>query len=147
MNPKKSLSMIQLLTLGLLVCFLWAGVANAAPIYRGKFTLSSAVRWGQTVINAGEYRLRFQDVGARTFAVIQDAKSGKDVAMLPAKSVGEAQGGSALLIAYDGNQPVVQSLRLAELGQAFTYELPRIHGTKGVEEAHRTQTLPIVAMK
>ena len=30
MKPKKSCSMIQLLTLGLLVCFLGAGVANAA---------------------------------------------------------------------------------------------------------------------
>jgi hypothetical protein len=146
-NLKKSLSTLQFFALGLLVFFLWSSVAQAAPMYRGKFKLSSAVRWGQTVINPGEYRLRFQDVGARTFAVIQDTKSGNDVAMVPAKSVDDAQGRSALLIADYGNQQVVQSLRLAELGQLFTYELPRIHGTTGVEEAHRTQTLPIVAMQ
>jgi hypothetical protein len=147
MNLKKNLSTVHLLTLCLIISLLCAGMAQAAPLYRGKFTLPYAVRWGKTVLPAGEYRLRFEDVRTRAFVVIQEAKSGKDVAMLPAKSVSDVQGVSALLIADDGNQPVVQSLRLAELGQAFTYEPPRIHGTKGVEEAHRTQTLPIVAMK
>jgi hypothetical protein len=147
MKLEKSFSTVQLLTLALLASLLWAGVAQAAPIYRGKFTLTFAVRWGQAVIPAGDYQLRFEDVGTRAFAVIQDAKSGQDVAMVSSMSVGAAQGGSALLIAYEGNQRVVRSLRLAELGQAFTYEPAPIHGAKGVEEAQTIRALPIAAMK
>jgi hypothetical protein len=67
MNLKKNLSTFQLLALGLLVSFLWAGVANAAPLYRGRFSLPYEVRWGQAVLPAGEYLLRFEDVQTRVF--------------------------------------------------------------------------------
>jgi hypothetical protein len=145
MNPKRSISTVQLLTLGLLISVFWLGVAQAAPLYRGKFTLPYSVRWGQTVLPAGEYQLRFQDVQSRVFAVIQDAKTHKDVAFVPAMVAGEAQGGSVLLIVGEGNQRVVHSLRLAELRVAFTYEPTPAHGTKGVEEARTVQALPITA--
>jgi len=101
MNLKKNLSTLQLLTLGLLVCFLWVGVANAAPLYRGRFSLPHQVRWGQAVLPAGEYLLKFADVQTRVFVVIQDAKSGKDVAYLTPVTKSEARGTSALLIAND----------------------------------------------
>src|SRR6201984_1039276 len=103
MNPKKSLSTIQLLTLGLLVSFLWAGAANAAPLYRGRFTLPYEVRWGQAVLPAGDYLLRFVDVQTRVFVVIQDANNGKDVAYLAPVTNTEAQGTSALLLADEGD--------------------------------------------
>jgi hypothetical protein len=147
MNPKKSFSMIQLLTLGLLASFLWAGVANAAPLYRGRFSLPYEVRWGQAVLPAGEYLLRFVDVQTRVFVVIQDAKSGKEVAYLAPKTKSEAQGKSALLIADKSNQRVVHSLRLAELGEVFIYEPALARGAEDVREAHKAQTLPIVAVK
>jgi hypothetical protein len=44
MKLEKSSSTVHLLTLALLASLLWAGVAQAAPIYRGKFTLTFAVR-------------------------------------------------------------------------------------------------------
>jgi hypothetical protein len=118
MNPKKSLSTIQLLTLGLLVSFLWAGLANAAPLYRGRFTLQYEVRWGQAVLPAGDYLLRFVDVQTRVFVVIQDANNGKDVAYLAPVTKTEAKGTSALLLADEGDQRVVHSLRLGELAES-----------------------------
>jgi hypothetical protein len=59
----------------------------------------------------------------------------------------EIQGTSALLIAYDGDQRVVHSLRLAELNEAFIFEPALARGARDVREAHTMQTLPIVAMK
>ena len=146
MKLKKGLSTVQLLTLGLLITLLCAS-AKAAPLYRGKFTLPYAVRWGQAVLPAGEYQLRFQDVQARVFVVIQDAKSGKEVAYLAPVTNSEIQGTSALLIAYDGDQRVVHSLRLAELDEVFIFEPALARGVGHVGEAHTMQTLPIVAMK
>ena len=147
MNPKKSLSTIQLLTLGLLVSFLWAGAANAAPLYRGRFTLPYEVRWGQAVLPAGDYLLRFVDVQTRVFVVIQDANNGKDVAYLAPVTKTEAKGTSALLLADEGDQRVVHSLRLAELGEVFIYEPTLVRGTRDVREAQTMRTLPVVAMK
>jgi len=147
MKLKKGLSTVHLLTLGLLISLLCASVAQATPLYRGKFTLPYAVRWGQAVLPVGEYQLKFRDVQARVFVVIQDAKSGKEVAYLAPVTNSEIQGTSALLIAYDGDQRVVHSLRLAELDEVFIFELALARGVGGVREARTMQTLPVVAMK
>jgi hypothetical protein len=147
MNLKKNLSTVQLLTLGLLSSFLWAGVANAAPLYRGRFTLPYEVRWGQAALPAGDYLLGFQDIGTRVFVQIWDAKSGKDIAFLAPLGNSEAQGTSALLITDEGNQRIVHSLRLAELGEVFIYEPALARGAKDVREARKMLTLPIMAVK
>ena len=147
MNLKKNPSTLQLLTLGLLISLLCASVAQAAPLYGGKFTLPYAVRWGQHVLPAGEYQLRFRDVQTSVFVVIQDAKSGKDVAYLMPVTKSEARGTSALLIANDGDHRVVHSLRLAELGEVFIFEPALAHGVSDVRQADTMQTLPVVAMK
>ena len=147
MNSNKSTSLVRLLTSGLLISLLWVGVAQAAPVYRGKFTLPYAVRSGQAVLPAGDYQLRFEDVQTRVFVVIQDVNRHEDVAYLPAITVGDAQGESALLIVNEGDQRVVQSLRLSELGVVFTYEPTVVHGMKGVEEAHTMQALPVTEAK
>src|SRR6266403_2393651 len=119
-----------LLTLGILVSFFWAGMAKAAPVYRGQFSLPYEVRWGQAVLPAGEYLLKFEDVTTRVFVVIQDAKSGKNVAYLAPMTTSEGQGTSALLITDDGER--VQSLRVAELGETFIYEPTPVRKTKDV---------------
>jgi hypothetical protein len=147
MKPKKSVSMIQLLTLGLLACLLGAGVANAAPLYRGRFTLPYEVRWGQAVLPAGDYLLGFQDIGTRVFVLIRDAKSGKDIAFLALSGNSDAKGPSALVIVGEGNHRVVHSLRLAGLGEVFTYKPALARGTEDVREASKMQTLPIMAVK
>ena len=147
MKLTKGRSTVQLLTVGLLISLLCASVAQAAPLYRGKFTLPYAVRWGQAVLPAGEYQLKFRDVQARVFVVIQDAKSGKEIAYLAPVTNSEVQGTSALLIADDGDQRVVHSLRLAELDEVFIFEPALAHGVGDVREASTMQTLPVVAMK
>ena len=147
MNRSKSFSTIQLLMLGFLICFLRAGVANAAPLYKGRFTLPYEVRWGQAVLPAGDYLLGFQDIGTRVFVLIRDAKSGKDIAFLAPLGNSDAKGPSALVIVGEGNHRVVHSLRLAELGEVFDYEPTLVRAATEVEEAHTMQTLPVLATK
>ena len=81
----------------------------------------------------------------RVFVVIQDAKSGKNVAYLAPMTTSEGQGTSALLITDDGER--VQSLRVADLGETFIYEPTPVRKTKDVREPHKVQTLPIVSAK
>ena len=99
------------------------------------------------MLPAGDYQLRFEDVQTRLFVVIQDVKRHEDVAFIPAMTVGEGQGTSALLIATEGNQWVVQSLRLSKLGVVFNYEPTLVRGTKGIDEAHTLQALPVTEAK
>jgi hypothetical protein len=54
-------------------------------------------------------------------------------------------GQSALLVANTGNQRVVHSLRLAELGEVFVYDSKAAR--EEVREASQTETVPIIAMK
>jgi len=143
MKLKRNFSTVQIFALGLVVLILCAGVAQAAPAYRGKFTLPYAARWGNVVIPAGEYRLGFRDVANRTFVTIEEAKNGKFLGMVTAISVGDARSENALLIVDEGDQWVVKSLTLGELGMQFTYEPSRMHRRKEIEEAHATQVLAL----
>ncbi len=74
MNHNKSFLTIQFLMLGLIICFLSAGVANAAPLYKGRFRLPNEVRWGHAVLPASDYQLNFEDIGTRAFVLIRQTK-------------------------------------------------------------------------
>jgi hypothetical protein len=145
MNHNKELSTAQLLILGVVLSFVLAAVASAAPAYRGRFSLPYEVRWGQAVLPASEYLLRFVDVGTRVFVMIQDAKSGQDIALVAASSTRDATGPSALLLADDGGQLVVHSLRLHELGITFIYEPALLPSVRQVAAGQATHTLPVLA--
>jgi len=147
MKSQNNCSAVQFATLGLVASLLLVGMALAAPIYRGSFTLPFDASWGSTTLPAGDYLLRFEDVGSRAFLVVKETKSGRDVAFLTPVTTNETTptGQSALLVAKTGNQRVIYSLRLAELGEVFVYDSKAAR--EEVQEASHTQTVPIIAMK
>jgi hypothetical protein len=96
------------------------------------------VPWGQAVLPAGEYVRRVVDVGRCVFVVIRDTKKGKNVAHLPPVMNSEAKDLNALLIANEGDQRIVPSLRLRDLGEVLIYE-PRsclVAETSGKHHRH-----------
>ena len=124
----------------LLTASLFGNAAYAQASYHGKFTLPFAARWGQAVLQPGDYELRFNDDG--TLLVIRDAKSQQTVAF-EATNIRQdsGKGGSALVIGMSGEQRVVRSLRIAELGEAYVYSRP---SAREMEEARHTSAVPIV---
>lgn len=140
-------SRMQTITLSLVILasILCAGVAQAAPAYRGKFTLPYAVRWGNISLPAGDYRFGFEDVGPHAFVVIENAKDRKFLGMVTASAVGDVKSENALVIVDEGNQQVVRSLCLGDLGLEFTYKSTRAHRSKEMEmrEAHATKVVPL----
>src|SRR5215468_11000312 len=116
-------SKATLLAAVLLTAGLFGGTANAQSDFQGKFTLPYAARWGQAVLEPGDYLLTFDHHSTGgTLLVIRDAMSRRPVAFEPTNiredsGVGE----SALIIGTTGEQRVVRSLRIAELGQAYVY--------------------------
>ncbi len=149
MKTNQELIAARLLGLTLAVICLFAGVANAAPIYQGTFTLPNEVRWGKAMLPPGEYSLRV-DVdyrGAMPIVTIT-AKSGKAVAFLLSPDREDSgKGDSALLISVSGNHKVVHSLRLTELGVTFIYDPDLAHGRGRIEEARKTSAVPVTMAK
>jgi hypothetical protein len=80
------------------------------------------------------------DVETGAFVVIRDTKKGKDVAYLAPVMNSEAKDMSALLIANEGDQRIVHSLRLRDLGEVFIYEPALVRGTGDVREAHPSRS-------
>ena len=124
----------------LLTASLFGNAAYAQAGYHGKFTLPYAAQWGKAVLQPGDYELRFNDDG--TLLVIRDAKSQQTVAF-EATNIRQdsGKGGSALVIGMSGEQRVVRSLRIAELGEAYVYSRP---SAREMEEARHTSAVPIV---
>jgi Na+-translocating ferredoxin:NAD+ oxidoreductase RnfG subunit len=123
-------------------CF-FAGAANAQTV-QGTFTLDHAARWGNTVLPAGDYRLNFDPGADPSLAVISDARSGQRVAtVLSAITEDGSKGHTALLIGRRGNQRVIYSFRVAELGESFVYDPALAHG-RGVIEANNTETVRVL---
>src|SRR5215469_11342384 len=102
---------------------LTASLSYAQAGYHGKFTLPFAARWGQAVLQPGDYELSFND--DRTLLEIRDGKSKQTVAFEPTGNRQDSgKGGSVLIIGTSGEQRVVRSLRIAELGEAYVYSRP-----------------------
>jgi|GEM_PF-1113032 len=150
MNARKNLFGKLTAVAALAVAALFAATTmNATPLFQGKFSLPYEVRWGKAILPAGEYRLRVDHVTTNTFVTIEQAKSGKKVAMVLSFIVEDdknTKDGSALLIASKGGQRIVHSLKLAELGEVFIYD-PALARGQGTIEARKTQAVPVVAAK
>ena len=123
----------------LLTAGLFGSTANAQS-FQGKFALPYATQWGKATLQPGDYLLTFN--ADHTLLMIRDAKSQRVVAFEPINDREDCrEGGSALIISATGEQRVVRSLRISELGEAFVYSQA---SAREVEEAHHTRTVPVV---
>jgi hypothetical protein len=139
---KATLFAVVLLAVGLL-----GSRASAQAVPQWKFALAYEVHWGQATLPPGDYLLTFEHLTMRqpTTVVIREAKSFRVVATeLVGNREDSTQGASALLITTQGKLQVVESLRIAELGETFVYERSPARQRK-TEEARRLRTVPALA--
>ena len=104
-----------------LVCLV-PGAANAQNLVSGKFHLKNEVRWGQSVLQPGDYTVTVPTVAPVPLATIADAE-GNNILMVSTMIRGEVKHGeSSLLIVTNGSQRVVYSLNLPQLGVSLIYQ-------------------------
>jgi hypothetical protein len=146
-NIARNTIRVTLLAAALLASALWTGPAKAQAGFQGQFTLSQETRWGQAVLAPGDYELKIVSANVGPLVVIRDAKSLRTVAY-ESLNIREdsSEGASALLIRTRGNEHVVCTLRIAELGESIIYERPTTR-RNAEEEARKTQTIPILVAK
>lgn len=151
LNLTKKATQVTLFAAALLATSLFAGSAHAQSSFQGKFTLQNPVRWGNAVLPAGDYLIRRETIPGLFpgFFVIQNADTGRRVAMESSPIVEDGPKNddrSELLISARGQQRVVYSFYVAELGECFIYDRSLANG-HGVVEANNTEVVPVLVAK
>jgi len=137
---------VSLLVGFVLATCLFAAAAHADSLFKGKFTLTNEVRWGEAVLPPGEYVVTL-DQGTDTI-IVSDANDGKYVARVAARIESERDSGaSELLIAVRRNQRAVSALRIAGLGELYQTAHPFPAHGRFAEEARQTEAVPVLVAK
>lgn len=130
----KSIRNLKLLmNVGLLAAAfgLFAGQAKAQSVYKGKFTLPFAARWGSEVLQPGNYTIALGD-SARAPGLLVLRGEGKQAFILAsATEFDNANSDSSKLILVDnGSGYAVQTLVAGEAGITASYAIPKAKNVK-----------------
>jgi len=123
-----------------------AGFAHAAhlPVFRGEFTLTSQVQWGNTVLQPGDYTIIIESISTVTVAQIRDGK-GRAAGFVMGIDDGKTSARNALLVKEKGGHLRVYSLELASLGKTLVYD-PGL-AREAILESRAPQTVPVMLAK
>lgn len=124
MNTKQSIQRGVLLAAGLIVSLMTAGSGRAQSVptsFAGKFTLTTPVHWGKSVLEPGEYTIRIESMASPTVARIE--KEGSAFAIRVVSNVRDDYQGKpdALQLRNKDGQLVVQALVLGNWKTALVY--------------------------
>ena len=99
--------------------------------FGGTFTLSHAAQLGNVGLPAGEYSLYFgspTNSGKSAVEVVGEAKGSPHAWIYIQSQNRSSAAKSALVCVREGDNLVVRSLEMADLGESVTFAMP--HGTK-----------------
>jgi hypothetical protein len=122
MTSARKLSRIQVLLLSLISSIAFPSLAAAQPVTAGKFTLSSAAKWGTVTLPAGDYTFSVEDsVSPPTVTIFAADGTGKGIVM-PAfvSDIRSADKSKITMEVIDG-QSVVTELYVEHMGFVLHY--------------------------
>lgn len=127
MKSTRSFSLVKSLSLVLLAAGLSPKLATAQPSVEGKFTLPFEARWGNAVLQPGEYTFSILSTSLPAMVVVRREAGGAQVAMVMARGwdSGGSSDHSALTVARSGGKVSISSLYLEELALTFYYSIPQ----------------------
>ena len=141
----QGLAVSRMLLAALCMSVIVAGIAQAQtdlPTFTGRFTLTTQVEWGKTVLQPGDYTITIESGSGLTFALVRDNNGRLIGRFMSGIDSGRKGARNALLLGVKGGQLHVYSLALASLGRAFVYDPTLAQQT--VREARAPQTVPVV---
>jgi len=148
MRTNQRVAGIKMLLVTLAMSLLFVGTLPAQgelAVYRGKFTLSYQVHWGQSILEPGDYTITIESAGTPTIALIRKA-DGEGVSLVVSRVNSPATNSvNALLIKDKDGQLTVHSLSLANLGMILIYD-PSL-ARESVQEARVSRTVPVIWAK
>lgn len=148
MRTMQSIQRGGILLAALVMSLMTAGAARAQhvpPSYVGKFTLTTPVHWGKTVLQPGEYTICIESMASPSLALIQ--KEGSAFAVRVMSSVSNRYEGNsgALQLRIKNGRLVVQALVLADWKTALVYDSSI--GEQDVEEGRANTRIPVLVAR
>ena len=143
---RESVSKTLLAALG--ISLIVAGIAQAQsdlPVFTGKFTLTTQVQWGQTILRPGDYTLTIPSFSGATIAWVRDGGGRTVACFMSGIDDRESGTGNALLIREKDGQLRLYALELGTVRRALVYD--RALAREAVTEARAPQTVPIILTK
>lgn len=148
MRNMRSIQRRAMLLAALVMTLMTAGAARAQHVpssYVGKFTLTTPVHWGKSVLQPGEYTIYIESTSSPNLALIE--KDGSVFAFRVMSAVSNRyQGNSdALQLRVKDGEFVVQALVLADLKTALVYDSSI--DKQNVEEARANTRIPVLVAR
>jgi hypothetical protein len=131
------------LLLGIVIATcVFTAVVNAQPSYTGKFTLPHEARWGSVVLPAGSYSILMDSPSAP--ALVWSANGETKMFTTPPTIADSEKSAAAITMTVNGNERIVRSLNLPELGKSFTYKPLTKAERELFAKTGQVETVPVV---
>jgi hypothetical protein len=131
------------LLLGIVIATcVFTAVVNAQPSYTGKFTLPHEARWGSVVLPAGSYSILMDSPSAP--ALVWSANGETKMFTTPPMIADSEKSAAAITMTVNGNERIVRSLNLPELGKSFTYKPLTKAERELFAKTGQIETVPVV---
>ena len=131
--------------LALDIILIAAGIAQAQtdlPVFTGKFTLTTQVKWSTVVLQPGDYTVTIENDSRPTYALIMNSE-GRSVGRLMCQIVdGPTSARNELFIRGKDGQFNVYSLNIPSLGKMLVYDSALAR--EAVLDARAPQTVPVM---
>jgi hypothetical protein len=138
-------SWVRLLVIVTLATCAFAAAANAQPSYAGKFKLPHEVRWGDVVLPAGSYSVLMNSPSAP--ALVWSANGKTKMFTTPPIISDSEKGAAAITMTVNGNERIVRSLNVPELGKSFTYKPLTKAERELFAKTGQIETVPVIIAK
>ena len=148
MKKVQGLAVNKMLFAALGISLMVVGIAQAQmgiPTFTGKFTLTSQIRWDNTVLQPGDYTVTVESISAPTAALIRNGNGRPVGRFISGIDDGKTSARNALLLREKCGQMHVYALALASLGKVLVYD--RGLANEAVIEAHAPQMVPVMMAK
>ncbi|MGA3327561.1 MAG: hypothetical protein ABSF45_24115 [Terriglobia bacterium] len=140
MKTHQKFTVLRLLVLGVLVAGFNARPASA-QVLKGKFTLPSAIRWGQATLAAGNYSFALdKDYSGGVVTVLRGTQA---VALIQSSIVNDIKSGRSEMVLENGN---VRKLNLPQIGVSFNYPAQNPGHRAAPKQPQLAQIIPIAAV-
>jgi hypothetical protein len=121
-------------------------IANSQSIFRGTVTLPYEVRWGQAMLQPGDYLILFSSLSqpAQIYS-----ENGKQMFFTSAQFTElNSKGKNCLIVAPDGDKHVVYSLNMPRFGVSLIYKpIAKIQRENTAKASHAQDLVAVAASK
>ena len=121
------------------------GASAQTGVFSGNFTLSHPVHWGQAMLPAGQYSIRFSSIHSPAVIRSMDGKIAAFV--FTVRSADSEKGPSRLTIVTRGNERRVASMNLPDARVSLVYSPLTKAEQESLAKGDQIQNVPLTAQK